>query len=78
MRRNGRLAYDLEATMRVYHSATAVEPADDRIGIIVLDCLQCDGTGAIRLDANAAIVRRDPASNSAWAWFGKTIPQRNE
>jgi len=25
-------------------------PADDCIGISVLDCLQCDGTGTVRLD----------------------------
>jgi hypothetical protein len=30
--------------------ATADWPADDCIGISVLDCLQCDGTGTVRLD----------------------------
>jgi hypothetical protein len=29
---------------------TADWPADDCIGISVLDCLQCDGTGTVRLD----------------------------
>ena len=47
---DGQLAYDLEATMWVPRSATADWPADDRIGISVLDCLQCDGTGMVRLD----------------------------
>jgi hypothetical protein len=47
---DGQLAYDLEATMWVPRSATADWPADDRIGISVLDCLQCDGTGTVRLD----------------------------
>ena len=46
----GQLAYDLEAAMWVPRSATADWPADDRIGISVLDCLQCDGTGMVRLD----------------------------
>ena len=45
---DGQLAYDLEATMWVPRSATADWPADDCIGISVLDCLQCDGT--VRLD----------------------------
>ena len=36
--------------MWVPRSATADWPADDRIGISVLDCLQCDGTGTVRLD----------------------------
>ena len=66
---DGQLAYDLEATMWVPRSATADWPADDCIGISVLDCLQCDGTehrcGSIR---DAAIVRQDPAGNSAPAW----------
>jgi len=44
------LAYDLEASVWVPRSATADWPADDRIGISVLDCLQCDGTGTVRLD----------------------------
>jgi hypothetical protein len=47
---DGQLAYDLEASVWVPHSATADWPADDRIGISVLDCLQCDGTGTVRLD----------------------------
>jgi hypothetical protein len=47
---DGQLAYDLQATMWVPRSATADWPADDRIGISVLDCLQCDGTGTVRLD----------------------------
>lgn len=47
---DGQLAYDLEATMWVPRSATADWPADDCIGISVLDCLQCDGTGTVRLD----------------------------
>ena len=46
---DGQLAYDLEATMWV-RSATADWAADDCIGISVLDCLQCDGTGTVRLD----------------------------
>jgi hypothetical protein len=51
--------------------------ADDCIGISVLDCLQCDGTGTVRLDpGDAAIVRRDRVGNSARAWvFRKTIPE---
>ena len=36
--------------MWVPRSATADWPADDRIGISVLDCLQCDGTGMVQLD----------------------------
>ena len=44
---DGQLAYDPEATMWVSRSATADWPADDRIGISVLDCLQCDGTGTV-------------------------------
>ena len=36
--------------MWVPRSATADWPADDCIGISVLDCLQCDGTGTVRLD----------------------------
>lgn len=36
--------------MWVPRSATADWPADDRIGISVLNCLQCDGTGTVRLD----------------------------
>ena len=47
---DGQLAYGLEATMWVPRSATADWPADDCIGISVLDCLQCDGTGMVRLD----------------------------
>ena len=47
---DGQLAYDLEASMWVPRSATADWPADDCIGICVLDCLQCDGTGTVRLD----------------------------
>jgi hypothetical protein len=46
---DGQLAYDPQA-MWVPRSATADWPADDRIGISVLDCLQCDGTGTVRLD----------------------------
>ena len=62
------------AAMWVPRSATADWPADDCIGISVLDCLQCDGTGTVRLDRDAAIVRRDPAGNSARAWvLRKTI-----
>ena len=47
---DGQLAYDLEAAMWVPRSATADWPADDCLGISVLDCLQCDGTGTVRLD----------------------------
>jgi hypothetical protein len=48
---DGQLAYDLEAaTMWVPRSATADWPPDDCIGISVLDCLQCDGTGTVQLD----------------------------
>ena len=47
---DGQLAYDLEATMWVPRGATADWPADDCLGISVLDCLQCDGTGTVRLD----------------------------
>jgi hypothetical protein len=47
---DGQLAYDAEATMWVPRSATAYWPADDSIAISVLDCLQCDGTGTMRLD----------------------------
>ena len=36
--------------MWVPRSATADWSADDCIGISVLDCLQCDGTGTVRLD----------------------------
>ena len=36
--------------MWVPRSATADWPADDCLGISVLDCLQCDGTGTVRLD----------------------------
>ena len=46
----GELAYDLEAAMWVPRSATADWAADDCIGISVLDCLQCDRTGTVRLD----------------------------
>lgn len=45
---DGQLAYDLQATM--WGSATADWPADDCIGISVLDCLRCEGTGTVRLD----------------------------
>ena len=62
---DGQLAYDLEASVWVPRSATADWPADDRIGISVLDCLQCDGTGTVRLDPGPAIVRRDRAGNRA-------------
>ena len=47
---DGQLAYDLEASVWVPRSATADWPADDCIGISVLDCLQCDGTGTVWLD----------------------------
>ena len=47
---DGQLAYDQQASMWVPRSATADWSADDRIGISVLDCLQCDGTGTVRLD----------------------------
>jgi hypothetical protein len=47
---DGQLAYDLEATMWVPRRATADWPADYCIGISVLDCLQCDGSGTVRLD----------------------------
>ena len=47
---DGQLAYDVEASMWVPRSATADWPADDGIGISVLDCPQCDGTGTVRLD----------------------------
>jgi len=53
--------------MWVPRSATADWPVDDCIGISVLDCLQCDGTGTVQLDPGPAIVRRDPAGNSARA-----------
>ena len=46
---DGQLAYDQQASMWVPRSATADWSADDRIGISVLDCLQCDGTGTVRL-----------------------------
>ena len=64
---DGQLAYDLEATLWVPRSATADWPADDCIGLSVLDCLQCDGTCTVQLDPGPAIVRRDPAGNSARA-----------
>ena len=64
----------IPSSMWVPRSATADGPADDCIGISGLECLQCDGTGMVRLDPDAAIVRRDRAGNSAWAWmFGRTI-----
>jgi hypothetical protein len=47
---DGQLAYDPQASMWVPRGATADWPADDRIGISVLNCLQCDGTGTMRLD----------------------------
>jgi hypothetical protein len=47
---DGQLACDLVATVWVPRIATADWPADDCIGISVLDCLQCDGTGTVRLD----------------------------
>ena len=40
--------------MWVPRSATADWSADDCIGISVLDCLQCDGTGTVRLDPGRA------------------------
>jgi hypothetical protein len=46
---DGQLAYDPQASMWVPLGATADWPADDRIGISVLDCLQCDGTGTLHL-----------------------------
>ena len=46
----GQLAYDMQARMWVPRSATADWPADDRMAISVLDCLQCDGTGTMPLD----------------------------
>ena len=58
---DGQLAYDLEAAMWVPRSATADWPADDCIGISVLDCLQCDGTGTVRLDPG----REDPKPRMA-------------
>ena len=42
---DGQLAYDGEATLWVPRSATADWPADDCIGISVLD--SCDGTGTV-------------------------------
>ena len=57
---DGQLSYDLEAAMWVPRSATADWPADDCIGISVLDCLQCDGTGTVRLDPG----RGDPPTRS--------------
>ena len=57
---DGHLAYDLEASVWVPRSATADWPADDRIGISVLDCLQCDGTETVRLDPG----RGDPPTRS--------------
>ena len=62
---DGQLAYDLEASVWVPRSATADWPADDCIGISVLDCLQCHGTGTVRLDPGRGNLRRDPAGNSA-------------
>ena len=62
---DGRLAYDLEASMWVPRSATADWPADDCIGISVLDCLQCDGTGTVRLDPGRGNRPRDRAGNRA-------------
>ena len=47
---DGQLTYDPEASMWVPRSATADWATDDRIGISVLDCLQCDGTGTVQLD----------------------------
>jgi len=47
---DGQLAYDLEATMWVPRSTTADWPADDCVGISMLDCLQRDGTSTVRLD----------------------------
>ena len=44
----------LEKPGMVPRSATADWPADDCIGISVLDCLQCDGTGTVRLDPGRA------------------------
>ena len=50
----GQLTYDMQASMWVPRSATADSPADERMAISVLDCLQCDGTGTMRLDAAAS------------------------
>ena len=73
---DGQLAYDLEAAMWVPRSATADRPADDCIGISVLDCLQCDGTGTVRLDPGRGNRPTSRAGNSARAWvFRKTIPE---
>jgi hypothetical protein len=47
---DGQLAYDQQATMWVPLGAAADWPAQDCIGISVLDCLQCDGTGMVRFD----------------------------
>ena len=71
---DGQLTYDLEAAMWVPRSATADWPADDCIGISVLDCLQCDAPARCGSIRDAPIVRRDPAGNSARAWvFRQTI-----
>jgi len=48
-----RAAVGIIAELNHHHihvSATADRPADDCIGISVLDCVQCDGTGTVRLD----------------------------
>lgn len=47
------MAYDMQARMWVPRSATADWPADERMAIGVLDCLQCEGTGTMRLKAAA-------------------------
>ena len=49
----GQMAYDMQARMWVPRSATADWPADERMAIGVLDCLQCEGTGTMRLKAAA-------------------------
>ena len=66
---DGQLAYDLEASMWVPRSATADWPADDCIGISVLDCLQCDGTGTVHLRSGTRQSSNgDPVGNSARTW----------
>jgi hypothetical protein len=53
---DGQLAYDLVAAMWVPRGAAADWPVEDCIGFSVLDCLQCDGTGTVRLDSGCRAV----------------------
>jgi hypothetical protein len=68
---DGQLAYDLEATMWVPRSATADWPADDCIGISVHDCLQCDGTGTVRLNPGRG---HRPISSARYLRAGLGVP----